>query len=487
MMLKRQQRWATCILISLTVFGASQAAAAELMETRAKGESQLRRARLLFSFQGKSTSLAYDAGVVAKVFDYLPVLRSNDIVISGSSGGSILAVYFSRVGFSRASVDGAAQICQSADLARLRDSEASSAKLGKLMAGQSTELPPDVLDDYIARSLGLKDGKNGRSLAEIVKAGQTTPKFPLIIVAANHEVLDNRVSGSLWRGKNFKEVDTGNYSVSWKKGVFEYYQKHPEEFQKDNPDVKLGSSPYIGKACTYFVDETMFELLRQIPVEERLGDLRLVRTAEDMAMAILATCAEPTYLAPVPETDYSKLMVGDKLGNAGNTIRRSYCGAFLMPIVAQDVRRMLPSLRVFDTGGAQWPKVTRQVLQTWYLVDAQAMHRQAAWWVDFDTSPSDSTWQKIVRRQSSPSEEYRLGWDRAEEALQSCRSNPRFVETPKYRRAAKKAIWSPDDTDGGYTQRDLPTMRGLGEMIENTANKSSSTSVRRNTMDRVTP
>jgi hypothetical protein len=486
-MLRRHLRWATCILMCLAAYAAWPASAAEMMEHQPGGGEQLRRAKLLFSFQGKSTSLAYDAGVVAKAFDYLPVLKSNNVVISGSSGGSILAVHFARLGFSRDSVNGAARICRAADLTRLRSSETTSAKLGKLLAGQSTELPPEVLDDFIVGALGVEEGKKGRSMAEILKASQAQLKYPLVIVAANHEILDNRVSGSLWRGKNYKEACTGNYSVSWKKGVFEYYQTHPEEFKKENPDIQLGKSRYIGKACTYFVDESMFELLRQIPVEERLGDLRVMRTPEDLAMAILASCAEPTYLAPVPETDYSKLMAGDKLGDAGNTIRRSYCGAFLMPVVAQDIRRMLPSLRVFDTGGAQWPKVTRQVLQAWYLVDSQAMHRQATWWVDFDTTPSDSTWQKIVRRELPASEEYRLGWARAEEALQSCRSDPRFVETPKYRRAAKKALWSAERMDDYGADRDLPTMRGLGSMIENSVNSVSSPVEGQQTGQRIAP
>jgi hypothetical protein len=486
-MLVRQRRWATCILVCLTLHGAWQTAAAETKSPPKGVSEQLRQAKLLFSFQGKSSSLAYDAGVVAEAFDHLPILKHNRVVITGSSGGSILAVHFSRLGFSRESVDAAGRICQAADLDRLRTSETTSAKLGKLMSGQPTELPADVLDDYVIKALGVEEGKNGHSLVEVVKNSRARPKFPLVIVAANHEVLDNDASGSLWRGKNYKEVCTGNYSVSWKKGVFEYYKKHPDEFQKQNPDLKLGRSPYIGKACTYFVDETMFELLNQIPVEERLGDLRLVRNAEDMALAIVASCAEPSYIAPVPETDYSKLMVGNKLGDAGNSVRRSYCGAFVMPVVAQDVRRMLPSLHVFDTGGAQWPKVTRQVLQAWYLVDSQSMHRQAAWWVDFDTTPSEGTWQKIVLRESSPAEEYRLGCARADEAFQQSRSLPRFVESPKYRRAAKHAVWSTDDPSSRSAQHDLPTMRGLTQMIQSASEPASTTADDRRTSRRTIP
>jgi hypothetical protein len=486
-MSERQRRWTTCILVCLAVYCNGRTSATETKEPPQSGNEQLRHAKLLFSFQGKSSSLAYDAGVVARAFEYLPALKDNHVVISGSSGGSILAVHFSRLGFTPESVDAAGRFCQEADLARLRSSETASAKFGKLMAGKPTELPADVLDDFVAKALGIDEPKNGRSLAEVVKASLARPKFPLVIVAANHEVLDNRAAGSLWRGKNYKDVCTGSYGVSWKKGVFEYYRKHPDEFQTDNPDLKLGASPYIGKACTYFVDETMFELLRRIPAEERLGDLRLVRNAEDMALAIVASCAEPTYIAPVPETDYSKLMVGDKLGDAGNSIRRSYCGAFVMPVVAQDVRRMLPSLHVFDTGGAQWPKVTRQVLQTWYLVDSQAMHRQAAWWVDFDTTPSDDIWQKIVLRESSASEEYQLGSARADEAFQCHRSVPRFVESPKYRRAAKHAVWSSEEPNGNSAERDLPTMRGLAHMIQSSPNRPSATVGEQRTSKRIVP
>src|SRR5205823_3681409 len=107
---------------------------------------------------------------------------------------------------------------------------------------------------------------------------------------------------------------------------------------------------YIGKAVTYFVDQSMYDLLSRIPAEERNGDLRLVKTPADLALAILASVSEPSYFDPVTETNPSKLLVGTEPGDLGPTVTRSYCGGMFMAMPVQDIRRMVPGLRVMGTG-----------------------------------------------------------------------------------------------------------------------------------------
>ena len=285
-----------------------------------------------------------------------------------------------------------------------------------------------------------------------------------MIVAANQEVLANHGAGSALAAKDQKTFDLDTYDVSWKPEVYEFYRNRPEQFAKDHPDLKLGATRYIGKACTYFVDETMFHLLRQIPPEERLGDLRLVANAADLVLAIEATSAEPTYFHPVPETDYGRLMVGDRLGNGGNSVRRTYCGGFIMPLVAQDVCRMLPWIRVLGTSTTPLPRSARRLLQAWCLVDTQPIFYTCNWWLDFEFYPSEALQREMVGRRLTPAQEYEAGRQKAVEHFRAGQSLPRFAAKPKYCFPAAQALRAPENPPSEATL-ELTTMRGLGSLL----------------------
>ena len=219
---------------------------------------------------------------------------------------------------------------------------------------------------------------------QIVASSRARPLHPYVVVAANKEVVDNRRPDTNFSGKDYKTFDPSDYSVSWKPEIYEFYKSHPDEFAADNPDLKLGPTPYIGKACTCFVDPTMFELLKRIPAVERLCDLRLVTGPEDFALAIQSSTAEPSYFPPVPDMHLEKLMVGDRLGELGNSRRRSYYGGFIMPLVGQDVRRMLPTVRMLGTGWVYVPISARQLIKNWTLVDIRPAVQANLWWADME-------------------------------------------------------------------------------------------------------
>ncbi|HVX12419.1 MAG TPA: hypothetical protein VHC22_14650 [Pirellulales bacterium] len=470
-MTKRGRRSGLAFLAVWLAF-AGGAGSARGQESTTDLRERLAGMELLLSFQGKGSSMSYDAGVLKYAFDRLPSLAQRKVIVSGNSSGSIFAIYYSCYGFSRTSVDYAAHRIQRADVTAIRNNEKIEGKAGKLLTNRPTEVSPLGLKEYIAFALGVENWKDATSLEEIARRSRLRPVYPVVIVAANKEVLDNRAEGNVLSAKNFKEFNPANFAVSWRQDVFEFYRKNPRRFAEDNPDLRLGDDPYIGKACTCFVDQTMFDVLRQIPDNERLCDLRLMTNAADMALAIRASVAEPTYYPPAPETDYSKLYVNGKLGTAGQTKRRSYVGGFIMPLVAHDTRRMLPGLRVMGTGVGRVALPGRELVKSWYLIDLQNTTDQNAWWTDLEIAISPETQDKIANRTLTQREEFARGYERAMQILAADQGLPKYITRPFYRFAADAAIM-PNDANLDEMQETaepgerptLKTMRGLGPLL----------------------
>lgn len=425
--------------------------------------------QLLLAFQGKGSSLAWDAGVVRKAYEAVPAVRDNRVIVSGNSSGSILAAYFSCFGFTKTSVEYAAYRLQHANIEAIRGNENGLKKAGNLLLDKPTEISPNNLKEYIGFALGVNDWHSARDIAELVRRSRVRPRYPLMIVAANGEVLDNRGQGNALSSKDLKQFDPASFSVSWKPDAFEFYRSRPAQFAKDNPHLRLGGDAYIGKACTCFVDRSMYELLSRIPAAERIWDLRLVETPADLALAIQASVAEPSYFPPVPEMDYSKLLTGDVLGQAGNTRRRSYVGGFVVSLVAQDARRMLPELRVLGTGVARVPLPGRELVKSWYLIDLQQTADLSAWWADLEITIPREVQQAIVDRSFSSAQEFQAGYRRAGECFAADRGLPQYVQPPAYNFPAQAAIGSPNSTamNVSYSPRPaaLPTLRGLGTLL----------------------
>lgn len=426
-------------LVFLSLF-ASQAGAAE--------------PSLLMSFQGKGSSAAYDLGVVRKLHDELPALRDNRVVISASSSGSVLATFFCTRGFSQESIEELTRINANLDRQAIRNNENLTNKVQKIMSQQPIEMPHEVLKDTVAKVLGVNDYEPTESIRQIARRSDAKIILPVVIVAANYEVI-HVSKGTLQDYRPLDRiVEHDSYSVFWTDEAYSNYQRNREKFQKLHPDLKLGSSKYVGKACTYFCDQTMFDQLSQIPESERLGDLRLMTEPEDLALALLASASEPTYFHPVADWDTSKLMVGERLGDLGNIRRRSYCGGFIMPVVAQDIRRVQPQLFTFNSGGGDLPLPVKVFLESNYLLNYDRIQRQNDWWIDISATVQTDIYRRMAARDLTDAEEYAAGYARATQCLQTGRALPRYVVVPKYNYPLRSTR---DDS--------LATMRGLPQSV----------------------
>ena len=409
---------------------------------------------LLMSFQGKGSSAAYDLGVVRKLYDELPALRDNRVVISASSSGSVLATFFCTRGFSQESIEELTRINANLDRQAIRNNENLTNKAQKIMARQPIEMPHDVLKETIAKVLGVKDYRQTESFRQIARRSRAKIILPVVIVAANYEVIHVAKSTLQDYRPLDRVVDHDSYSVSWTDEAFANYQSDPAKFQKLHPDLKLGPSKYVGKACTYFCDQTMFDQLSQIPESERLGDLRLMTEPEDLALALLASASEPTYFNPVADWDTSKLMIGQQVGDLGNIRRRSYCGGFIMPVVAQDIRRVQPQLFTFNSGGGDLPLPVKIFLESNYLLNYDRIQRQNDWWVDISATVQSDIYRRMAARDLTDAEEYAAGYARATQCLQTGRALPRYVVVPKYNYPLRAT-----------PEQSLATMRGLPHSV----------------------
>lgn len=427
--------------------------------------------KLLLCFQGKGSCLPYDAGVLRAMYERVPALRNNEVIVAGNSSGSILAAYFSNYGFTDANMAYAEYRLQHGGIETIRQMEQGTSKALKMVRGEKTELPHLEMREFIAFALGVEDWQSASSIDEIVAKSQAKPRFPVIIVAGNREVMENRGEGTPFAAKNHRDFDLSNFSVSWKPEVYEYYKAHPEEFARDYPDLKLGETPYIGKACTFFVDRTMYDLLRQVPDNERIADLRLMETPADMAMAILASVSEPTYFDPIEDREPNKILSAGEPGDLGVVKRRTYCGGFLISLPAQDVKRMLPAIRVAGSGWTHNPTMARRLLQAWYLADTEDVAHLTDWWADIQFNPSREMRAAMVAKSMNSTEEYAAGKDAAAKALARDRAAPVFVNQPTYYYPAAAAIipsgddsafLDPPDAEG---KRRIKVSRGLGDLL----------------------
>jgi hypothetical protein len=383
----------------------------------------------------------------------MPAMQENHVVISASSSGSIMATYFATHGFSRESIDELARLNASLDRQAIRDNENLTNKASKVMSKQPMEMSHDVLKATIAAMLGVKSYGKHASIRDVARRSQLKIKLPVVIVAGNYEVI-HVTKGSLQDYRPLdRNVDHDSYSVSWRDEAFAQYQRDPARFHQLHPHLKLGNTPYVGKACTYFCDQTMFDLLSQIPQSERLGDLRLMTGPEDLALALVASASEPTYFHPVQEWEPAKLMAGEQLGDLGNTVRRSYCGGFIMPVVAQDIRRVQPQLFTFNSGGGDLPMPVKIFLESNYLLNYNRIQRQNDYWVDISAVVPTDIYRRMAARDLTDKEEFAAGFTRASECLQTGRALPRYVEVPRYNYPLRS------------TSETLATMRGLPQAV----------------------
>jgi hypothetical protein len=464
---------------SLSVAGLSPAAEA------------LFKKRLLFNIQGKGSSLAYDAGVFAEVFKTVPAVSKGEVILSANSGGSIVAGYFACHGISPASVarlksilvDGTPRIKSSVE--ELRSTvELPIAKLNMMAAGKIPYIEVSNLDAYIESALDIDN---------ISKLKQSPCKFevPFVIAAGNYEIVHNippsfdfekmqrgqvggareTKAGLSISGRDEKVFSRKDFSVSWKTNAFQVvaqlFSQSFAAFSKERPDIAVGKSPYLGRACTYFASKEMYEVLAQIPSEQRLCDLRLTDDPESLALAIRASSAEPTYFYPVEDSNPAKLLVGDgPIGNLGLSKKRSYWGGFVMPMVAGDIRRRLPHLRVLGSGWARMSSGAVKVISTFVLVDSTEVSKATEYWADSEFVPSASYMDQLMSftgARPNHATEYENGRARAEQCLTLEKQKkkpclPENVLPPQWDGPVFPDATYPDDEP-------LERARGLGDLL----------------------
>lgn len=423
---------------------------------------------LLLCFQGKGSCLPYDAGVLHETYKRFSSLKNNRVIVAGNSSGSIPAAFFCCYGFTDANLKYAEEHLKFGNREAVRNMENVNNKISKISRGHSTEISHLDVREYIAFALGVAQWKDAASIEEIVRRSRAKPQFPCIIVASNKEVLEDKHPAGVLTSARLKEFDTSNMDVLWRPEVYEYYRRLPEQFAKDHPQLKLGPTRRIGKAVTFFVDPSMYELLSRIPEEERTADLRLMTDAADIATAILASVSEPTYFPPITEPEPNKILSSAEYPFDATIRQRSYIGGYITSMPAQDVRRMLPGIRVLGTGWRHNPLVARLLLKSWLLADCEKVAYLSEYWSDLEVNPDYEFESHIEVRDLSGVEEFEFGRRRAQQLFDLNLGVPAFVTTPKYYYPAEKAIYPnkdvPDmfaDPESTQTPRKLKTMRGL--------------------------
>lgn len=417
---------------------------------------------LLFTFQGKGSSLFYDAGVISYSYEKIAALQQNRVVIAGNSSGSIWAAYFANKGFNQESIGALAPLSTKANVSAIRQNENISFKLTKVLRKQETEMPPSVLFDAIAIALDVADISDCKSVSDIARKSTWKPNHPFVIVAANLDTIGHLEEQS--RNLIDRRIDSETYDMYWIDEAFENYSQHPEEFKKQKQLVTWNGEKRIGKAATYFCDPATFALLSRLPESERLADLRLVTTPADAALAIHASLAEPTYFAPIEEFDYSKLELGAGLGVKRNIQKRIYYGGFIMPVIAQDLRRMLPQTYALGTGWIGLPKLVRVYFDKRWGLDVELMHHKSNWWLDAELRPSGKVERQITARKLTTEEEYALGRESAQEALANGVKPPQYVVPCKLNWHPANAIYRGDAVQANAK---VETLRGIDALLAN--------------------
>ena len=428
---------------------------------------------LLLCFQGKGSCLPYDGGVLHEAYARIPAIRAGHAIVAGNSSGGIPAAFFCCHGFSDATVKHAEERLQYGNRDAVRSMENVANKIAKLSRGQSTEIEHADLREFVAFALGVTRWQDTRSIDEIVRRSTARPSQPCLIVACNKEVLEDQHPEDRFSPGGLKEIDLTNMEVSWKPEVFEYYRRHPDRFRREHPELLLGTDRTIGRAVTFFVDRSMYDLLSRIPAAERLADLRLMTDAADVACAILASASEPTYFPPVVDPRPEKILAAGGRTISATVRRRSYYGGYIISMPAQDVRRMLPGIRVLGTGWRHNPLVARTLLKNWLLADCEEVAQRSEWWADLEVNPDPEFESHIEFRDLTGEQEFQFGARRARELFERNSGLPVFAKRPHFHYPAAAAIAPARppadmylDEVGPDGQRELKTMRGLAPLIE---------------------
>ena len=311
---------------------------------------------LLFDFMGKAERAPFDIGVIKAMFAASPTLRANKAIYGGNSSGALLAAYFACWGVSQESIKELEDFLGNYDFEELNVNTAIKQKriVANKIFGAKVKLEEDheKIGALIDRILNHKGSPP--------KVCQ--PKRGIIISATNLDILDTRA---------YHEGQAPKVPIwlSEQPNEPEYYAL-PRLFDKNNDRTVnwenfnvTKDSKIIGKACTYFVTQDMFDLLNKLGPEKRQCDLRLIQDVKDLRLAVLASVAEPTFFDPVPEPDKTKLT-----GMVQPGTRRVYVGGYLVSPLGKDLKQVDPGAFVIGTGVEPFPNSIDKILSNWYAM-----------------------------------------------------------------------------------------------------------------------
>lgn len=330
--------------------------------------------KIIVNFMGKGIAFWWDLGVSKGLQEWLKTQPKKDLYFAGNSSGSFFAAYFACWGLSEETAEEGIR-----DIAALVRPEYlgkhPAVKFAKIVAGVSTEQDISPMRAAVNRVI-YRDGKRCDEL-----------KHPVVIPAMNGVILDDRI----WKekkplfglGKVKKDEATKSPDL--------YSGKEAKSFDWETFLVKdTATGAVLGKACTYFVSESMAEILSRIPNREPLCDLYVMKTAEDVAAAIYATISEPSFFHPFDEKIFTDLLHQDCEENGKPGIceisemrmpfekKQSYIGGFGLPVAGLDVKRAFPD--AFSLGSSMSNGVHRegdQMVKRWYLVSVNESLRKS--------------------------------------------------------------------------------------------------------------
>lgn len=331
------------------------------------------KAPLMISFDGKGTAMAWDIGVLQALQERLNTRSFSETYFVGSSSGSILAAYFACRGFD----PGSLQVLYEA---------------GK-------KFPKDLLDEETGRKsvqmmLGIPPESSLAPLYPVLdlatSGGTCVPRYPLVIAAANLDVVNGRTKQP-FAGRPGREFDQGTYVL------------------KENGKVR-------GKVCTYFANEPMVKILERIPPAERLCDLRPISTAAELRMAVVASISEPTYYPAVP----------DPLSD------RSYGGGFIMNSVIQDVKRSVPETWTVGTGRPHYPRIQNRIILNWFAFPMNETLLDQRWWFDAQAPVTTALWDQLYKKECTTTEQAAMGYRFMKDCLARRNCLPKLFTEPKF-------------------------------------------------------
>ncbi len=346
---------------------------------------------VMISYDGKGCAMSWDIGVTKAFYERLNLSAVSEFYFVGTSSGSLMSSFFACRGLNQSSID--ELLTAIAKLPKDMIDESPMTKILQLVLG----IPPETSLKLINPAI------------DIVTMNDTcVPKIPLLIVAANIDVLDSRVKKP-FNGKRDKLFDNRNYEVK---------------------DKATGS--VLGKACTYFVNESMNEILKAVKPEERLCDIRLISTGKELRTAILASLAEPTYYAAVTETDPSKIQSVYPVKGT-----RVYNGGFVINSPIQDVKRARPETYTVGTGRPVYSRLHNRIIKNWFTMSMNETLKNQLWWFDSQVPISNQHWNKMYEKKTTTLDQVALGYATAKDCFENGPCIPDYSATPHFANSSR--------------------------------------------------